>query len=171
MSTPSESSLPQRPSHEVEFPIERVEAQHVSRREFAKFLCLVSGGMTVGSGWVAVKDRIVPPFRIQGEVPVCRVEDVPIGGTRGFTVPGSRTPYILIHLNDGSWRAFEQKCTHLACAVYYQPKVDRIECPCHNGWFDARTGTVLQGPPPRALPRLEVILRNDEIFVAELPVA
>lgn len=159
--------LPQKNAPEVDFPIDRVEAEHVSRREFAKFLCLVSGGMAVGTGWVAVKDRIFPPFRIKGETPVCKITDVPIGGTRAFTVPGSTTPFILIHLNDGSWRAYEQKCTHLSCAVFYQPKDDKIECPCHNGWFDARTGTVLQGPPPRPLPHLDVTLRGENIFVSQ----
>jgi len=159
--------LPEKPAPEVDFPIERVEAEHVSRREFAKFLCLVSGGMTVGSGWVAVKDRLIPPFRLQGEARVCRTSEVPIGGTHAFTVPGSKTPFILIHLNDGSWRAYEQKCTHLSCAVFYQPQADKIQCPCHHGWFDARTGNVLQGPPPRPLPRLEVTIREDSVYVSE----
>ncbi|MDD5260985.1 MAG: Rieske (2Fe-2S) protein [Methylacidiphilales bacterium] len=159
--------FPDKPDYEVDFPIERVEAEHVSRREFAKFLCLVSGGMAVGSGWVAVKDKIFPRRQLEGELFVCNTSEVPLGGTRGFTAPGSKTPYILIHLNDGTWRAYEQKCTHLSCAVYYQPKADKIECPCHNGWFDARTGAVLQGPPPRPLPHLEVILKDENIYVRE----
>lgn len=161
------SPLPEKSAPEVDFPIERVEAEHVSRREFTKFLCLVSGGMAVGSGWVAVKDRLFPPHRIQGEEFVCKTEEVPVGGTRAFTVSGSRIPFILIHLNDGSWRAFEQKCTHLSCAVFYQPAADKIQCPCHNGWFDARTGNVLQGPPPRPLKRLEVVVKGEEIYVTE----
>lgn len=161
------SPLPERSAPEVDFPIERVEAEHVSRREFAKFLCLVSGGMAVGSGWVAVKDRLFPPHRLQGEEYVCKVGEVPVGGTRAFTVPGTKMPYILIHLNDGSWRAYEQKCTHLSCAVFYQPAADKIQCPCHNGWFDARTGNVLQGPPPRPLPRLEVVVKGEDIYVTE----
>lgn len=161
------SPLPEKSAPEVDFPIERVEAEHVSRREFTKFLCLVSGGMAVGSGWVAVKDRLSPPHRIQGEEFVCQTEDVPLGGTHTFTVSGSKTPFILIHLNDGSWRAFEQKCTHLSCSVFYQPAADKIQCPCHNGWFDARTGNVLQGPPPRPLKRLEVVVKGDQIYVTE----
>ncbi|MEI8340352.1 MAG: Rieske (2Fe-2S) protein [Verrucomicrobiota bacterium] len=161
------SPLPGKPGPEADFPIERIEAEHVSRREFAKFLCLVSGGMTVGSGWVAIKDKIFPPHRIKGDVFVCKTPDVPVGGTRAFTVPDSRIPYILIHLNDGSWRAYEQKCTHLSCAVYYQPGVDKIECPCHHGFFDARTGTVLQGPPSRPLPNLQVHVKGEDVFVSE----
>jgi cytochrome b6-f complex iron-sulfur subunit len=164
----NDSPLPSKPPWDVDFPIERVEAEHVSRREFAKFLCLVSGGLTVGSGWVAVKDRLFPRRRIEGEVWVCRTGDVPPGGTRGFRVLGGKVPYILIHLETGEWRAFEQKCTHLACAVYYQPSRGAIECPCHNGWFDARTGAVLQGPPPRPLPQLRVTVRGEEIYVSEM---
>jgi cytochrome b6-f complex iron-sulfur subunit len=163
----SQSALPEKPAPEVDFPIERVEAEHVSRREFAKFLCLVSGGMAVGSGWVAAKDRLLPPHRIQGELQVGSVSEFPVGGTFPFTAPGSKRPFILIHLNDGSWRAYAQKCTHLSCAVFYQPQNDKIQCPCHNGWFDARTGNVLQGPPPRPLPRLEVVVRGEQIFVTE----
>jgi Rieske Fe-S protein len=163
----SSSNFPERSAPEVDFPIERVEAEHVSRREFAKFLCLVSGGMAVGSGWVAAKDRLFPPHRIEGEVHVCNLGAVPLGGTHPFTVPGSQVPFILIHLNDGSWRAYEQKCTHLSCAVFYQPEVDKIQCPCHNGWFDARTGNVLQGPPPRPLRHLDVVIKGQEIYVSE----
>jgi Rieske Fe-S protein len=162
------SPLPAKPAPEVDFPIERAEAEHVSRREFAKFLCLVSGGMAAGCGWVAVKDRLFPPHPIQGEAFVCKTTEVPMGGTHPFVVPGSKTPYILIHLNDGSWRAYEQKCTHLSCAVFYQPEADKIQCPCHNGWFDARTGHVLQGPPPRPLARLDVVIKGEEVYVTEL---
>lgn len=162
-----DAPLPPKPAYEVDFPVERVEAEHVSRREFAKFLCLVSGGMAVGSGWVAVKDALFPPFRIKGEVFVCRTGDVPVGGTFPFRVEGTKMPYILIRPAENEWYAYEQKCTHLSCAVFYSPKHGKIECPCHNGWFDARTGAVLQGPPPRPLPHLRVVLKGDEIHVAE----
>jgi Rieske Fe-S protein len=160
-------SLKPRPAWEADFPHERVEATHVSRREFAKFLCLVSGGLAAGTAFVAVKDKLLPPKRIIGEHLVCRQSEVPLGGTRAFVVPGSETPYILVHLESDEWRAYEQKCTHLSCAVFYLPNSGKIECPCHNGWFDARTGAVLQGPPPRPLPQLTVIVRGDDIFVTE----
>jgi nitrite reductase/ring-hydroxylating ferredoxin subunit len=152
---------------EVDFPIERVEAEHVTRREFSKFLCLVSGGMAAGSGWVAVKDRVFPPFRVEGEQFVCQTSDIPRGGTHSFRLEGSKIPFILIHLIDGTFRAYEQKCTHLACAVFYSPESDKIECPCHKGYFDARTGSVLAGPPPRPLPHLDVLERDGRLYVRE----
>jgi cytochrome b6-f complex iron-sulfur subunit len=169
MSSPFDSALPSKDAHEVDFPVERVEGEHVSRREFAKFLCLVSGGLAVGSGWVAVKDSLFPPHHFEGKQRVCRASDVAFGGTHAFTLPGSAIPYILIHLPSGEWSAFEQKCTHLSCAVYFQPTSDRLECPCHHGAFDARTGAVLQGPPPRPLPGLAVSVQDGEVFVSEHP--
>jgi cytochrome b6-f complex iron-sulfur subunit len=163
----SNNELPSKPAYEVDFPIERAEAAHVSRREFAKFLCLVSGGMAVGSGWVAVKDKIWKPFTFKGDFFVCKKSEIALGGTHAFTIGDSPIPFILNHLNDGEFRAYEQKCTHLSCAVYYSPKHDKIECPCHHGYFDAKNGTVLQGPPPRSLPHLEVVIKGDDIFVRE----
>jgi len=47
--------------------------------------------------------------------------------------------------------------------VYYSPGRDRLECPCHDGYFSADTGRVLQGPPPRPLPRIRVEQRGDDI--------
>ncbi|HEU5079079.1 MAG TPA: Rieske (2Fe-2S) protein [Opitutaceae bacterium] len=161
------SVLPPRPAAEVDFPIERVEAEHVTRREFAKFLCVVSGGLAFGNAWVAVKDKLFPPFVIKGEFRVCGVDEVPIGGTHPFQIEGTKMPFILIRTRNDEWYAYEQKCTHLGCAVFYSPEHDQIECPCHNGWFEVRTGAVIQGPPPRPLPSLAVIIRDGSVFVAE----
>ncbi|MCL4814665.1 MAG: Rieske (2Fe-2S) protein [Vicinamibacteraceae bacterium] len=166
----TENRLPPRPAWEADFPIERVEAQHVTRREFAKFLVLVSGGLTVGSAVVAVKDDLMPAAHItEGGVRLCAVSEVPVGETKMFTIPGTALPGILIRPDADTWRAYEQKCTHLSCAVFYDPGTARIECPCHKGAFDARTGFVLQGPPPRPLRRFEVERRGDDVYlVAEV---
>ena len=43
-----------------DFPILKQEATQVSRRDFAKFLTLVSGGLMVGSGLVAAKAYLLP---------------------------------------------------------------------------------------------------------------
>ena len=42
--------------------------------------------------------------------------------------------------------------------------MNRWHCPCHEGNFDAATGEVLSGPPPRPLGKIEVELRGDEIW-------
>ena len=148
-----------------DFPINQSEVTEVTRRQFAKFLCLVSGGLATGSALVAAKAAFFLPKKITGLHRVCSIHDLPVGGTRAFVLEGSSTPYILIHLESGEFRAYEQKCTHLSCAVFYKPGSGKIECPCHNGWFDAKTGEVIQGPPPRPLPRLDVQVTGNDIFV------
>jgi cytochrome b6-f complex iron-sulfur subunit len=148
-----------------DFPIHKQDATQVSRRDFAKFLTLVSGGLMVGSGLVAAKAHLLPKEKVKGEHFICKKGDVPVGGTWPFVIDGSTIPYILIHLESGEFRAYEQKCTHLSCSVFYAPGTGKIECPCHHGFFDALTGEVLQGPPPRALPKLEVLFKEDKIFV------
>jgi Rieske Fe-S protein len=148
-----------------DFPILKQQASNVSRRDFAKFLTLVSGGLMVGSGLVAAKAYILPKEVVEGEHFVCKKDEIPVGGTRAFVIEGSTIPYILIHLESGEFKAYEQKCTHLSCSVFYKPGTDVIYCPCHNGSFDAKTGEVLAGPPPRALPNLEVFLKGNDIFV------
>jgi cytochrome b6-f complex iron-sulfur subunit len=153
------------PDWKSDFPINQSEVTEVTRRQFAKFLCLVSGGLATGSAFVAAKAAFFPGKKITGLHRVCSIHDLPVGGTRAFVLEGSSTPYILIHLESGEFRAYEQKCTHLSCAVFYKPGSGKIECPCHNGWFDAKTGEVIQGPPPRPLPRLEVQVTGNDIFV------
>lgn len=148
-----------------DFPIHKQDATQVSRRDFAKFLTLVSGGLMVGSGLVAAKAYISPKEKLKGEHFVCKKEEIPVGGTRAFVIEGSTIPYILIHLENGVFKAYEQKCTHLSCSVFYAPGTGKIECPCHRGLFDAMTGEVLEGPPPRALPKLEVFFKEDKVFV------
>lgn len=148
-----------------DFPIHKQDATQVTRRDFAKFLTLVSGGLMVGSGLVAAKAYVLPKEKVEGDHFVCKKDDVPMGGTRSFVIEGSTVPYILIHLENGEFKAYEQKCTHLSCSVFYEPNSGKIECPCHKGFFDAMTGDVLEGPPPRALPHLEVFFNDAGIYV------
>ena len=153
------------PNWKQDFPIQKQVATQVSRRDFAKFLCLVSGGLAFGTGAVALKANFFPPEKVEGEHFVCKIKDIPVGGTQTFVIEGSKIPYMLIHLEDGTFRAYEQKCTHLSCAVFYKPGTGQIHCPCHEGLFDADSGNVLAGPPPRPLPKLEVVVKEESIYV------
>lgn len=156
------------PSWKSDFPIESKKATHVSRREFAKFLGLFSGALALSNGFIVIKALAFPSKPLEGEHFVCNEEEVPVGEMLQFEIAGTKTiPYILIHLEEEEWRAFEQKCTHLTCAVRYRQDENKIECPCHNGWFSADTGEVLQGPPPRPLPQLEVVVREGKVYVRE----
>jgi cytochrome b6-f complex iron-sulfur subunit len=154
------------PNWKSDFPIRQDEATHVSRREFAKFLCLLSGGMALGNAGIVIKAFAFPHQPLKGEHLVCSASEVSVGEMKQFVITGGlEVPYILIHLEENEWRAFEQKCTHLSCAVHYRSDIKKIECPCHKGYFDPDTGVVLQGPPPRPLPQLEVVVKEDKIYV------
>ena len=53
----------------------------------------------------------------------------------------------LAHLDDGTWAAFDNDCTHEECPLADGDlDEDRIVCYCHGSEFDVRTGEVLLGP-------------------------
>jgi Rieske Fe-S protein len=96
------------------------------------------------------------------------VSDVPVGGVRLFTYPGPNDPCILVQPVAGQFVAYSQKCTHLSCAVYYARDHRRLECPCHEGFFSVDTGRVLQGPPPRPLPRVVLERHGDDLVATSV---
>jgi len=57
-------------------------------------------------------------------------------------------------------------CTHLGCTVLWNAQASEFQCPCHGGRF-APDGSVLGGPPPKPLRRLEASVRDGNV-VADL---
>lgn len=153
-------------SYQEEFPYDRDEESQVTRREFCNFLFLTSSALLLGSAGFAGKlaysaslEHAFAPLKIEG------AEALAPGNALNFVYPNENDTAILIRSSDGQYNAFEQKCTHLTCPVYYAKENDRLECPCHEGGFDARTGQVLYGPPPRPLPRVDIEIRhNGEVW-------
>lgn len=142
-----------------EFSVHGADERYVGRRQFAKFLVLTSLGMFVGNVWILVRGWLTgePVFRPR---PVAGLEELPVGGVKLFRYPGPEDPCILVRTGADEYAAYSQKCTHLSCAVYYSRDKDRLECPCHEGYFSVRDGRVLQGPPQRPLPRVVLERRN-----------
>lgn len=67
-----------------------------------------------------------------------------------------------------SFRAFSGVCTHLGCSVGFDAGNQRFHCPCHHGLFDAKTGVVIGGPPPRGMDSLPVKVENGEVHIRYL---
>lgn len=65
--------------------------------------------------------------------------------------------------SDSSVHAFSATCTHQGCTVD-SVRSGVITCPCHGSRFDARTGAVVAGPAPRALPSVPVVVRNGGVY-------
>lgn len=152
----------QEPLWRDEFSIRTADERYVTRRQFAKFLVLTSLGMFVGNIWILVRSwfRREPTYPVQA---VARLGEIPVGGVKLFTYPTPEDPCILVRTAAETYVAYSQKCTHLSCAVYYSRQANRLECPCHEGYFSVQDGRVLQGPPPRPLPRVVLEQRGDEL--------
>lgn len=136
-----------------EFSVSTSDERYVTRRQFTKFLTLASLGMFAGNLWILVKSYFARTSAFPA-VEIAQLDEIPVRGVKLFTYPTPQDHCILIRTGQEDYVAYSQKCTHLSCAVYYSAKNDRLECPCHQGFFSVKDGAVLQGPPPRPLPRI-----------------
>jgi arsenite oxidase small subunit len=152
-----------------EFAISQADERYVNRRQFAKFLVLTSLGMFVGNVWIAIRSRLrrEPVFAPRA---VARVSEVAVDGVKLFNYPGDHDPCLLVRTGAEAFVAYSRKCTHLSCAVFYAPGPRRLECPCHEGYFAVEDGAVLQGPPPRPLPRVVLERRGDDLVATGLEI-
>ncbi|HET9317107.1 MAG TPA: Rieske 2Fe-2S domain-containing protein [Vicinamibacteria bacterium] len=136
-----------------EFSVHAADERYVTRRQFGKFLVLTSLGMFVGNVWILARSL----WRGDERMPlkkIANVADVPVGGVTVFHYPGPHDPCLLMRTAADTFVAYSQKCTHLSCAVFPSADGRKLECPCHEGYFSVADGRVLQGPPPRPLPRV-----------------
>lgn len=90
---------------------------------------------------------------------------VPVGHGLSFTNPADGSPAWVVHPSGNTFVAFSAICTHAGCTVQYDPSNIQFICPCHSGVYDARTGQVLQGPPPAPLPSIPVHVADGKIHV------
>jgi Rieske Fe-S protein len=146
-----------------DFPLTSAGEDEVTRREFVRYLVLASGGFAAGSVGIALWSSLRSINRGEPQE-IVALDEVPEGSAYLFKYPTAADPAILVHLPGGELRAFSQKCTHLGCVVYYQPDSGEMECPCHEGHFDAESGAVLAGPPQRPLGRIDVELRDGTVW-------
>ena len=156
--------------YQAEFPYERDDESQVTRREFCNFLFLTSSALAVSTGAVAGKAAY---DRAKGGSPYAAMKidgagSLQPGTSLNFFYPTENDTAILVRSHDGRYFAYGQKCTHLTCPVYYLAEKDRLECPCHEGGFSAQSGEVLYGPPPRPLDRVDLEVRNGEVWAVGL---
>jgi arsenite oxidase small subunit len=146
-----------------EFPVSWTEDHRVTRRAFARSLASASACSFGATALLALAARGGAGPRAP-EVRVAAVGELPIGGARVFEYVAAGGPCILLRLAADSFVAYAQRCTHLGCPVIYEAARRRLYCPCHEGFFDAGSGEVLAGPPPRRLPRIELERRGLELW-------
>jgi len=141
------------PIWKEDFPIAWTDDHFITRREFTKSLVVVSCAAFAANATLVTinaRRRAPEPAGAAPRLLLPGAGAMPERSARVFQYQGRAC--LLVRLGAERFAAFEQKCTHLGCPVLYRPERQVLECPCHAGVFDAATGNVLAGPPPRPLP-------------------
>ena len=154
------------PKWAEDFSIENVRDTFVSRRDFIRFLSLVSLGFFTGTLGVLLKSilkksAVSTPL---SKMKILNPEDIAVGESYVFNIPGKHEPAILVKLSEDKFVAYSQKCTHLQCPILWKKAQNKLVCPCHQGAFSVETGEVLYGPPERPLPQIELELKPRGVY-------
>jgi menaquinol-cytochrome c reductase iron-sulfur subunit len=150
----------------------------VNRRAFLSSVTVAIGAIiTAGLGIPAVAYIVGPALqRAQEEewIPIGSTSKVELGTPTLFKARVERqtgwitdedelTIYLLTE--DGrDYVAMSNICTHLGCRVRWIDDQEQFFCPCHNAIF-GKDGSVVEGPPPRALDRFEVKVEDETIYI------
>ncbi|MCC6442194.1 MAG: ubiquinol-cytochrome c reductase iron-sulfur subunit [Armatimonadetes bacterium] len=168
---PDQETIPPdgRPYHEQprwrrDFPIDWSQDDYVSRRDFTKFMVLISMSFTAGQFWILSLGMFGRRKDAPAEREIAAVDSLPVGKFLTFEYPDRYDSCVLIRLAEDRFVAYGQKCTHLSCAVVPKPETGQIHCPCHEGLFDLATGRPLAGPPRRPLPQVSLAIRGGKIY-------
>lgn len=161
---PDGRSWDAQPKWRRDFPIDWPRDEYVARRDFTKFLVLISLAFAVGQVWILLQNFW---RRAAGRLPiraVARLDEIADGGVRLFRYPDADSHAILVRLTGDRLVAYDQACTHLLCPVIAQPEQNRLHCPCHNGNFDLESGRPTSGPPDRPLARIRLEVRDGIVY-------
>ncbi|UCH10778.1 MAG: Rieske 2Fe-2S domain-containing protein [Fidelibacterota bacterium] len=146
---------------------EQPTGDKLSRRRALRNLLGIGIVGWLGSVLYPVVRYLVPPPLGEAKVSSLKVGAVSDVWEQPFRIiQFGRSPVILFKDRQGTYRALEASCTHLACIVQYKEDDNIVWCACHNGKFDL-SGKVVSGPPPEALEPYDVnITDSGEIWVS-----
>jgi len=143
-------------------PDKLVPAGNVNRRKFCNRLLTTSAVMLVAANCkspaVAATPSSYPAVRIDG------AETMSPNSFLLFNYPNRWDPAILIRAADGKYYAHGQKCSHLGCSVNFNREEKCLQCPCHSGAYDMKSGLALHGPPRRPLDRIFLEMRGGQLW-------
>jgi Rieske Fe-S protein len=152
------------PKWRKDFPVDWPEDHYVARRDFTKFLVLTSLAFTVGQFWIGLQNFFRRRRGEPAKQMIARFDEVPVGGAKIFAYPDEHEKCVLVRLDENTFTAYSQECTHLSCSVVPDAANDCLRCPCHEGLFDLTTGRPIAGPPRRPLARINIERVGDAIY-------
>ena len=134
----------------------------ITRRDFLGVawaaLTVVLGGETAGVLFIFIQPISTGGFG--GVVNAGKVDDF----LRGSITHNQAGRFYLVRMEDGSFLAIWQKCTHLGCSVPWVDAEKQFHCPCHGSLYD-QLGEVQGGPAPRPLDLFPVTIKDGQVFV------
>lgn len=157
---PDNRPLEEQPRWRQDFPIDWPQDEYLTRREFIKFLLLTSAAFSTGQFWFLVQNFLRERQASPAPKVIARVEDIPIGGSLIFKYPDDSPARLLVRVDEETFVAYEQQCTHLTCPVIPHVETSELHCPCHDGIFDLLSGRPIAGPPQRPLARVTLEIRD-----------
>jgi nitrite reductase/ring-hydroxylating ferredoxin subunit len=97
------------------------------------------------------------------QVKVCRLEIVPNGSMKQFTV--NEVDVLVINLN-GQFLCLAGRCTH-AGAPLAEGRLDEevLTCPWHGSQFKITDGSVVRGPAEKPLKVYSTVVRDNFLFI------
>lgn len=138
----------------------RDDGSQLTRRTFCSRALLTSTGLVLAARTLKsepasdpARQLVYPPMKIEG------AERVMPGSFLYFSYPRANDAAVLVRAQDGEYIAYSRKCAHLGCSVDFDSARRCLRCPCHQGVYDSRTGSVLYGPPPRPLDQIILQMR------------
>lgn len=144
--------------------LNRKEDLNYNRRAFLK--SAVGASITLGLATIpfSIKAMMDDGVEDENKVEIVDLEDLPKGTSVNFNYPTEHEPAILVHTPRGELKAYNNKCTHLQCPVFYEKENDTLLCPCHKGYFNVDSGHPEAGPPQRELPLIELEVHNGTVY-------
>lgn len=162
---PHKPPLGEQPRWRRDFPIDWSQDEYVSRRDLVQFLVLTSLAFVTGQFWLVGQKVLGMGDQTASAVPIADLDELPVGGSKVFHYPPEvEAPRLLIRTGENRFLAYDQQCTHLLCPVVPEVEEGVLHCPCHEGYFDLETGSVLSGPPRRPLPKVALDIRDGSVY-------
>src|SRR5438876_1219385 len=116
MSNRDQLSLPpdgrpesEQPAWRKDFPIDWKQDHYVARRDFTKFMVLVSLGLFVGQCWIGIQNWIRKRRGKPAALKIATQRDLRPGQTLMFNYPTPGDPCILICTDESELLAYGQK--------------------------------------------------------------